>query len=104
MRERWRAHPAWRAEFEKVIGKLDLDDPYECKRALSKLFPAIVAKYGGMAAAAAAEHFASEREAVLGNYSEPLVADPVPEEAMLAKLRYELRYLFEEDSDGERGE
>lgn len=93
-----------RRDLDTVLDKLDMDDPAACKRALYTAFPAIVRKYGAMAASAAAEYYASERDAVLGGNYEPLLADPVDEGAMLAKLRYALRYLFEEVDDGDEGE
>ena len=91
-------------EVNALLGKLDLDKPVECKYALLVSYPAIIAKYGNMAAAAAAEFYADERHDVLGGYYEPLLAEPVNEEAIKAKIRYALRYLFEEVGDGEPGE
>ena len=88
-------------ELKALLGKLDLDKPAECKRVLLIAYPAIIAKYGGMAAAAAAEFYAAERGDVLGGEYEPLLADPVDAEAVRAKVRYALRYLFEEVGDGE---
>ncbi|MBQ6330388.1 MAG: hypothetical protein IJI35_15315 [Kiritimatiellae bacterium] len=93
-----------RRELDAVLDKLDLDDPVSCKRALYAAFPAIVRKYGAMAAAAAAESYGRERDAVLGGHYEALMAEPVDEDAMLAKLRYALRYLFGEVDDGDGGE
>lgn len=90
-------------ELDALLGKLDLDKPVECKQALLVVYPALVDKYGAMAAAAAAEYYASERKGALGAGYEPLLAPPVDHGAMRAKVRYALRYLFEEVDDGEPG-
>lgn len=89
------------AELDEVLAKLDLDKPVECKQVLLAAVPAITDKYGSMAAAAAAEYYESERSAVLGGHYKPIVADPVDHEAVRAKVRYALRYLFEDGADGE---
>jgi len=91
-------------DVRELLGKLDLDKPVECKQVLLVAYPAIIAKYGNMAAAAAAEFYAAERADVLGGDYEPVLAEPVNEEAIKAKIRYTLRYLFEEAGDGEPGE
>lgn len=91
-------------ELDALLGKLDLDKPVECKRVLLAAVPALVDKYGAMAASAAAEYYVSERGAVLGGGYEPLLAPPIDRGAVKAKVRYSLRYLFEEVEDDERGE
>lgn len=89
------------AELDRVLAKLDLDKPVECKAALLIAVPAIVRKYGSMAAAAAAEYYEAERSVVVGGDYKPIVSDPVDEEVVRAKVRYALRYLFEGDADGD---
>lgn len=91
-------------EVDALLDRLDLDKPVECKQVLLVAYPAIIAKYGNMAAAAAAECYAEEREAVLGGSYSPVLAGPVDTGAIRAKARYALRYLFEEVDDGEPGE
>lgn len=91
-------------ELDQLLGKLDLDKPVECKQVLLVAVPALVDKYGAMAAAAAAEYYESERGKALGGDYTPLLAPPIDHEAIRAKVRYALRYLFEEVDDGERGE
>lgn len=90
-------------EVGALLDRLDLDDPVTCKRVLLIAYPAIIAKYGGMAAAAAAECYAGDRNAVLGGEYTPLLAEPVDAGAVRAKVRYALRYLFGEVDDGDGG-
>lgn len=90
-------------DLDALLGKLDLDKPVECKQVLLVAVPAIVDKYGAMAAAAAAEYYESERGKALGGGYMPLLAPPIDHEAIRAKVRYALRYLFEEVDDGEPG-
>lgn len=89
-------------EMDALLGKLDLDKPVECKQVLLVAIPALVDKYGAMAAAAAAESYARERESLLGGNYTPLVAPPIDHGAIRAKVRYALRYLFGEEEDGDR--
>ena len=88
-------------ELDAVISKLDLDKPVEAKQVLLVAVPAIVSKYGSMAAAAAAEFYESERSGMIGGDFKPLVADPVDEEVVRMKVRYAMRYLFGDDGDGD---
>ena len=88
-------------ELDAVISKLDLDKPVEAKQVLLVAVPAIVSKYGAMAAAAAAEFYESERSDVIGGDFKPLLADPVDEEVVRMKVRYAMRYLFGDDADGD---
>lgn len=92
-----------RAEVDALLDRLDFGKPVECKQVLLVAYPAIVAKYGNMAAAAAAECYADERQAVLGPGYSPVMAEPVDAGAIRAKARYALRYLFEEVGDGDEG-
>ena len=88
-------------ELDEVLSKLDLDKPVECKQVLLLAVPAIVEKYGAMAAAAAAEYYENDRAAVVGGSFKPLVAPPVDREVICMKVRYALRYLFGEGEDGD---
>lgn len=89
-------------DLDAVIGKLDPSKPVECKAALLAAVPAIVEKYGAVAALAAAEHYAGQRRAAIGGGFEPLLADPVERGAVEAKVRYALGHVF--DGGGSHGE
>ena len=89
------------AELDRLLDACELDKPVETKQKLLVAVPALVDKYGAMAASAAAEHYESERADVLDGSYKPLIAPPIDHEAIRAKVRYALRYLFEEADDGE---
>lgn len=92
-----------RERFAQVYWGLDHTDPKACKDVLVELVPAIVEKYGKMAALVACEYYETERgQAVGGGYRAKMapVAEP---EAVRAKVRYALGHLFEGD-DNEQDE
>lgn len=83
-------------ELDGVLDGLDYGRPAECKAALLAAVPAIVEKYGDVAALAAAEHYAAERAATVGGGFDPLLAGPVERGAIEARVRFALKHVFVE--------
>lgn len=83
-------------ELDGVLGRLDYGKPLECKAALIAAVPAIVEKYGNVAALAAAQHYEAERSATVGGGFDALLAEPVERGAIQAKVRYQLQHVFGE--------
>lgn len=83
-------------EFREIYDRLDKSKPVECKEILLEVVPAIVEKYGNIAALAAAEYYEAERREALGGWYKAELASPVDAEAVRAKVRYALGHLFEE--------
>ena len=81
-------------------------EPKAVRNALLAAVPGIVYKYGGMAAAAAAEYYEAERMDAGGpqDFSAEL-SEGVPLEQIEASVRYACGHLFpEEGGDGVRSE
>lgn len=85
-----------REEFEAIYWSLDHSKPVECKAVLLEAVPAIVEKYGKMAATCAAEFYEGERMATVGGAYRARIAPMVDAEAVRAKVRYALGHLFPE--------
>ena len=85
-----------RRELRREFAKLDADNPAECKRRLLAVVPAIVEKYGNLAALAAAEYYEAERRGALGDDYAAELAPPVDAGAVRAKVRYAMGHLFGE--------
>lgn len=90
------ASQAAQREVGRIWARLDTSRPAECKRVLLEAVPAIVEKYGNMAALAAAEYYEGERRDALGGDFHARLAEPVDPEAVRAKVRWALGHLFEE--------
>jgi len=90
-----------REEFESIYWQLDHSKPVECKAVLLEAVPAIVEKYGKMAATCAAEFYEGERVATVGGAYRARLAPRVDAEAVRAKVRYALGHLFSEGKDDE---
>ena len=88
-----------RDELLSFAERVDGMDPVQARDALKAIVPAIVEKYGNMAAAAAADYYERERaEAVGGSYHATLAA-PVDAEAVKASVGFACGYLFEGESE-----
>jgi len=85
-----------RRELRAEYARLDTANPDECKRRLLAVVPAIVEKYGNLAALAAAEYYEAERRDALGGEYAAELAPPVDPGAVRAKVRYAMGHLFEE--------
>lgn len=85
-----------REVFEAIYWSLDHSKPVECKAVLLEAVPAIVEKYGKMAATCAAEFYEGERMATVGGACRAQIAPVVDAEAVRAKVRYALGHLFPE--------
>lgn len=75
-------------------------DPEAMRDAMLVLVPAIVERYGGLAAKAAAEYYRDERARALGATREAVLAQPVGADVVRASVRYAAGHLFDE-SEGE---
>lgn len=85
-----------RRELESVVGKLDASRKKATRDTLLAVVPAIVAKWGGLAATAAEEYYESEREHAVGGPYTALLADDEPLENIEESVRYACGHLFAE--------
>lgn len=90
-------------ELEKVWKKLPKDNKLALRDALLELVPAIVDKYGDLAALAAAEYYEQERHSQIGGSYKAVIAQQTEEqrEDLLESIRYACGYIFEGGSYGE---
>lgn len=81
-------------ELASVVAKLDTSKKKAARDALLAVVPAIVAKWGGLAATAAAEYYENEREQAVGGRYTALLADDEPLENIEESVRYACGHLF----------
>lgn len=89
-------------EIEAFVSRLDLSRKAESRDALLAFVPAVVERYGDIAAEAARDYYEQERRRQIGG-SYRAKAFPMGEEereALLESVRYHCGILFEEDGDG----
>lgn len=91
-------------ELEEFISKLDLSKKMESRDALLEFVPAVVEKYGDIAAEAAKDYYEEERRRQIGGTYKAKVYPMSDEsrEALLESIRYYCGILFE-DEEGEDG-
>jgi hypothetical protein len=88
-------------ELSDALSRIDLDRPRTARDAVISVVTAIVTKYAGVAALAAAEYYGAERAAAgWPDDYEVGLADPVPVEQIEASVRYAAGHLFGGDDDG----
>lgn len=78
-------------------------DPGAMRDAMLVLVPAIVERYGGLAAKAAAEYYRDERERALGSAREAVLAQPVGADVVRDAVRYAAGHLFDGNGGEEAG-
>ena len=88
-----------RDELLQLAEKVDGMDPVQARDALKAIVPAIVEKYGNMAAAAAADYYERERAEAVGSSYHATLATPVDAEAIRASVGFACRYLFDEERE-----
>lgn len=81
-------------ELASVVAKLDTSKKKATRDTLLAVVPAIVAKWGGLAATAATEYYESEREQAIGGRYTALLADDEPLENIQESVRYACGHLF----------
>ena len=88
-------------DFEALWERLKGMPPESARNALLVAFPALVDRYAGMAALAAAEYYEAERAQAGGDPSfRAELAETVPMEQMQASVRFACGHLFGGDGDG----
>lgn len=91
-------------ELEEFVANLDLSEKKASRDALLVFVPALVEKYGDMAAEAAREYYEQERHRQIGGTYHAKVYPMTDEsrEELLESVRYACGFLFddEEEPDG----
>lgn len=91
-------------ELEDFVSRLDLSKKKASRDALLTFVPALVEKYGDIAAVAAREYYEQERHRQIGGAYQAKVYPMTNEsrEELLESIRYACGFLFddEEESDG----
>lgn len=88
-------------DLESVVAELDTSRKKDTRDALLVIVPAIVDKYGEMAAAVAAEHYEQERHRQIGGAYHAKLGSADSLEAIESTVRYACGHLFgKEDNDG----
>lgn len=78
-------------ELRQAFGALDLSDPYAARDAMLEVYPAVVRRYGDLAASVAVEWFEDV-------YAMPAqMADPLPTIQSTETVRYTAGHLFSEN-------
>lgn len=92
-----------KAEIKELIGSLDLSKKNASRDALLAAVPAIVEKYGLIAAEAAAEYYELKRKRDVGGEYRAKVY-PMSEDSrrgLLESIRYACGYLFDKEEGGD---
>lgn len=88
-------------DFMRLWARLEVSDPYLIRDALLELVPELIRKYSDIASTAAAEYYEAERTALRSDAYEVELSDGVPEEQIIASIRYACGHLFDtENNDG----
>lgn len=88
-----------RRDLQSVISKLDTSKKKATRDALLLVAPAIVQKWGEIAAAAAAEYYEAERGMAVGGYYTAFLAEDEPLENIEESVRYACGHLFTKEEE-----
>ena len=90
-----------RRELEAFVGRLDTSRKKDCRDALLAFVPALVERYGTIAATASAEYYEQVRSGQIGGTYRARLADGEPIEKIESTVRYACGHLFvKEQEDG----
>ena len=83
-----------RRDLEGLVARLDTKRKKDSRDALLAAVPAIVEKYGAMAAAAAAEYYEQKRALQVGGSYHATLAENAPLKSIESSVRYACGHLF----------